>query len=145
MHVARATVYIGIDKALAMGVEAGLRDLYHRPRGPKIGDDAKLWVVNLACTKPKKLDYAAEVWSRRSLAAQVRKTCEDAGHPCLAQAGKATIQRILNERSLRPEKIRYYLERRDQQRVKRPSAETMVFTAAMIAFVLAIALAVNIE
>jgi hypothetical protein len=96
-----------------MGVNAGLKDLYHRPRAARIDEEAKVWVVNIACTKPKDLGYAAEVWSRKSLAAHVRKYAKEAGYPSLTKAGKATIQRILSERSLRPEKIRYYLERRD--------------------------------
>ena len=51
--VAPATVYKCVDKALGMGVAAGLRDLFHRPREAVIGDDAKAWVVHIACTKPK--------------------------------------------------------------------------------------------
>ncbi len=59
------------------------------------------------------LGYAAEVWSRRLLAEHVRGNCVKAGHPCLSRAAKATVHRILSERCLRPEKIRYYLEKRD--------------------------------
>lgn len=113
LTVSRDTIYKCIDKALGMGVSAGLKDLYHRPRSARIDEEAKVWVVNIACTKPKDLGYAAEVWSRKSLAAHVRKNAKEAGYPSLTKAGKATIQRILSERSLRPEKIRYYLERRD--------------------------------
>jgi hypothetical protein len=32
---------------------AALKDGYHRPKEPAIGDTAKAWVVHLACTKPK--------------------------------------------------------------------------------------------
>ena len=35
------------------------------------------------------------------------------GHPALARETKATVQRILSEAEIRPDKIRYYLERRD--------------------------------
>ena len=35
------TVYKCIDKALSMGVMAGLKDLYHRPKGPVITPEAK--------------------------------------------------------------------------------------------------------
>ena len=59
--VARDTVYKCIDKALEMGMDAGLRDLYHRPKEPAIGDDAKAWVTSLACTKPKDLGYSGVV------------------------------------------------------------------------------------
>jgi transposase len=102
-----------VDKALAMGANAGLRDLYHRPKEPVIGQDAKAWVTSLACTKPKDLGYAAELWTRSSLAKHVRIHCKEAGFPALGKAAKVTIHRILGENTLHPEKIRYYLERRD--------------------------------
>jgi transposase len=113
--VARDTVYKCIDKALAMGADAGLRDLYHRPKEPVIGDDAKAWVTSLACTKPKDLGYAAELWTRSSLAKHVRTHSQEAGFPALGKAAKVTVHRILEGNSLHPEKIRYYLERRDPE------------------------------
>jgi len=113
VNASRSLVYRCIDKALGMGIDAGLKDLPERGKEAIIGDDAKMWVMNIACIKPKDLGYAAEVWSRQSLAQHVRKCCKEAGHPILAKAGKSTIQRILNQGTLRPDKIRYYLERRD--------------------------------
>lgn len=115
LGVARGTVYKCVDKALAMGVDAGLRDLYHCPKESAIGDDAKAWVTSIACTKPKDLGYAAELWTRSSLAKHVRSHCREAGFPALSKAAKVTIQRILGENALQPEKIRYYLERRDPE------------------------------
>jgi hypothetical protein len=53
LGVNRPTIYRCIDKALAAGVASGLKDHYHRAKEPVITDDAKAWVVNLACTKPK--------------------------------------------------------------------------------------------
>jgi len=111
----RQTVYKCVDKALAMGVNAGLKDLFHRPKEPVITDDAKAWVTHIACTKPKELGYASELWTRRQLAEHVRTHAVAAGFPALVRAGKATVQRILAENSLHPEKIRYYLERRDPE------------------------------
>ncbi len=113
--VARDTVYKCIDKALSMGVDAGLRDLFHRPKEPVIGDDAKAWVTSIACTKPKDLGYAAELWTRASLAKHVRSHCQEAGFPALSKAAKVTVHRILEGNTLHPEKIRYYLERRDPE------------------------------
>lgn len=113
--VARDTVYKCVDKALEMGLEAGLRDLYHRPKEPVIVGDAKAWVTSIACTKPKELGYAAELWTRSSLAKHVRDHCQEAGFPALAKASKATVHRILSQNALHPEKIRYYLERRDPE------------------------------
>src|SRR5206468_6301273 len=80
---------------------------------PVITDDAKAWVVHLACSKPKELGYAAEVWTRSALARHVRQYARAEGHASLAHAAKATVHRILAEQPLHPEKVKYYLERRD--------------------------------
>lgn len=111
--VSRPTIYKCIDKALSAGVQAGLKDAFHRPKEPVILADAKAWVINLACTQPKDLGMAAEVWTLSALAQYVRKHAGDAGFPRLAQAAKATVWRILNEHALKPHRIRYYLEKRD--------------------------------
>ena len=114
-NISRPTIYKCIDKALAAGIETGLRDKYHRAKEPLITEEAKTWVVNLACTKPKDHGYAAEVWTLSSLAKHTRKHAPVAGHGCLKRAAKATIQRILKSQPLQPHKIRYYLQRRDEE------------------------------
>jgi transposase len=113
VKMTRKSVAKWIAKALAMGVGAALKDTYHRPKAPVITEEAKAWVVHLACSKPKELGYAAEVWTRKSLARHVREHAVEAGHPALSQAAKATVQRILAAQPLPPEKVKYYLERRD--------------------------------
>jgi len=113
LHVSKPTIYKCIDKALAAGPERGLKDLPHSPKQPVITEAAKLWVVNLACTKPTDHGYAAELWSQSQLAMHTRKHAPDAGHDCLRQASKATINRILKAQPLQPHKVKYYLERRD--------------------------------
>jgi transposase len=115
LGVSRVTIYHCLHKALAMGIEAGLKDAFHRPKEPVITDADKAWVVHLACTKPKELGHAAELWTRQSLAAHVRQQARSAGHPSLAQAAKATVQRILDQQHLQPHKVKYYLERRDPE------------------------------
>jgi transposase len=114
-QVSRPTIYKWIEKALAMGIEEGLKDKYHRPKEPVITQEAKAWVINLACQKPKDFGYSAEMWTRSALANHVRKYSQAAGHDCLKKAAKATVQRILNEHPIRPHKIAYYLERRDPE------------------------------
>jgi len=113
VHVSRPSIYKWIEKALAMGTDEGLKDKYHRPKEPVITEEAKAWVVNLACKKPTDYGYAAEMWTRRALAEHARKYGPVAGHDCLKKAAKATIQRILDEHPVRPHKMAYYLERRD--------------------------------
>lgn len=114
-QVSRPTIYKWIEKALAMGIEEGLKDKYHRPKEPVITEEAKAWVINLACQKPTDFGYAAEMWTRSALANHVRKHSQEAGHVCLQKAAKATVQRILDGHPIRPHKIAYYLERRDPE------------------------------
>jgi hypothetical protein len=73
MEITRKSVRKWINKALAMGAEAALKDAYHRLRAPVITEQARAWVVHLACSKPKELGYAAELWTRSLLAQQVRR------------------------------------------------------------------------
>lgn len=113
LHVSRPTIYKCIDKALAAGPEAGLKDHYHRPFEPVISNEAKTWVINLACTKPTDHGLAAELWTLSELAKFTRKHAPAEGHECLSRAAKATIWRILSENSIKPHKIKYYLEKRD--------------------------------
>jgi transposase len=113
MEMTRKSIRKWIDKALAMGAEAALKDAYHRPRAPVITEEARAWVVHLACSKPKELGYASELWTRSLLARHVRREAVQAGHPSLSRAAKATVQRILAEQPLHPERVRYYLEKRD--------------------------------
>lgn len=113
VNMTRKSVDKWIHRALSVGTSAALKDAYHRPKEPAIREDAKAWVVHLACSKPKDLGYAAEVWSRSALARHVREHAAEAGYPSLNKAAKATVQRILAAQPLHPEKVKYYLERRD--------------------------------
>ncbi len=113
VSMTRTSVAKWVGKALNVGLAAGLKDTYHRPRAPVITESAKAWVVHLACSKPRECGYAAELWTRQSLAQHVRRQAVAAGHPALARAAKATIQRILAQQPLHPDKVTYYLERRD--------------------------------
>ena len=113
VKMTRKSVAKWIERALAMGVEAALKDAYHRPYEPRISEEAKAWVVHLACCKPKDLGYAAELWTRSALARHVRQHAVEAGYPALAQAAKATVHRILAAQPLHPEKVKCYLQRRD--------------------------------
>jgi len=115
LDVSRPTIYKCIDKALTMGCETALKDKYHSPKVRVITDAAKAWVVNLACTKPKDHGYAAEIWSHRLLARHTRQHAPQAGHRCLSNAAKATIQRILKEGHIQPHKVRYFTENRDPE------------------------------
>jgi transposase len=113
LKMTRNSILKWIDKTLQVGAMVGIKDTPHKPREAVITDDAKAWVVNLACGKPKEFGYAAELWTRSALARHVREHAAQAGYPALAKAAKATVQRILDAQTLRPHRVKYYLERRD--------------------------------
>ena len=115
LKTTRPSVQKWVNKALAMGASAALKDTWHRPHAPVITEEAKAWVVHLACSKPRDHGYAAELWTRSLLAKHVRQNATSAGHPSLAQAVKATVHRILSAQDLHPERVRYYLEKRDPE------------------------------
>lgn len=127
LGVGRPMIYKCIDKALAAGVQMGLKDKYHRPHEPEITDEAKAWVVSLACTKPKDHGLAAELWSISALAKFVCETAEAAGFVRLSNAGKSTVWRILDDNDIKPHKIRYYLEKRDPQFDRKMQEVLMVY------------------
>ena len=123
----RPTIYRCIDKALAAGVQTGLKDRYHRPHEAEITDEAKAWVVSIACTKPKDHSLAAELWTISALANFVAERAEDAGFARLANAGKSTVWRILDDNKIKPHKIRYYLEKRDPDFDRKMQEVLMVY------------------
>jgi len=127
LGVSRPTIYKCIDKALAAGAQSGLKDRYHRPKEPVITQEAKAWVLSLACTKPKDHGLAAELWTLSALARHTREHASAQGHGSLARAGKATIWRILNAGEIKPQKVQYYLERRDAQFEEKMREVLMVY------------------
>jgi transposase len=132
VQMTRKSVAKWINRALAVGPNAALKDTYHRPKEPSITEEARAWVVSLACSKPKDLGYAAEMWTRSALANHVRGHAVQAGHSSLAKAVKATVQRILAEQPLHPEKIKYYLERRDPQFDEKMKNVLLVYQAVAL-------------
>lgn len=104
-----------LERARALGVVEALDDRPGRGRKRRITTEARAWLVSLACQKPKDLGYAQELWTRRLLAQHARTHCVAAGHPSLQQVVKATVSRILTANAVRPDRIEYYLEKRDPE------------------------------
>jgi transposase len=102
-----------VNKALQVGPLAALEDLPGRGKPAAISEEARAWVVSLACQKPKDLGYAAELWTTQLLASHIRQHCTVQGHPSLLRLARGTVSKILRQSQVRPHKISYYLERRD--------------------------------
>jgi len=111
--VNRNTVVLCISKCLQFGLEAALND-FQRPGKPaQLTDDAKAWVLQLACQKPKDLGYSYELWTYQLLTQHIRQQCVSAGYPSLQKLSRSKLHHLLKTAELRPHKVRYYVEKRD--------------------------------
>ena len=115
MATTRPLVERVIDKALAFDPLQALKDLPRPGRTPQIDDEAKSWVLSVACRKPKELGHAHEFWTYSLLAQHIRTHCEAAGYPALARFGKGRLHDLLSKSNIKPHKISYYLERKDPE------------------------------
>lgn len=113
--LSRESVYSNIDRALAFGPLAALKDLSGRGINAKISDEDKAWVIHLACSSPRDSGYAHELWTYSLLSKHVKKKCNDKGYPRLKNASKSLVYGILNKAGIKPHKISYYLEKRDDR------------------------------
>jgi transposase len=104
-----------VDKALEFGAFTALNDLPRSGRPAEISDDAKAWVVSIACTSPTKFGYAAETWTYSALANYIKKNCISVGYPSLIKTGKSFLNNVLSKSNIKPHKISYYLEKKDPE------------------------------
>ena len=108
-----------VSRVLARYREGGLGlALGDRPRAgrPKTVSDADtLWVVALACSKPKDVGcrIKRELWYPALFCDHVREVAEEQGHARMATACDETILRVLEEARIQPFRLRYYCSRKD--------------------------------
>ena len=112
--VTRHTVRRCVRRAQSLGVMAALNDRPRPGKAPRITPEARAWLVSLACQKAKDLGYPHELWTTRLLARHAREHAAAAGHPCMASIVQGTVCKILARQEVKPHKVRYYLERRDE-------------------------------
>ncbi len=62
-----------MDKALSIGAVVALDDLPGRGRKREITDEARAWLVSLACRKPTDLGYSLKLWTTALVAQHVSK------------------------------------------------------------------------
>jgi len=115
LGVHHQTVQRCIERAESDGPVAALDDRPRPGKEPVITPEAKTWLVSLACDKAKEHGYPHELWTTRLLARHAREHGPGAGHPCLARLVRGTVSKLLSHEQIRPHKIRYYLERRDEE------------------------------
>lgn len=113
LAVSTATVRLCISKFNKGGVDAALFDIQRPGRPSEITDDAKAWIISIACQRPTELGYAQELWTLTSLHKHIQTHAENAGYPRLSTVTKPYIQKFLKEQNIKPFKIKYYCEKRD--------------------------------
>lgn len=113
LDLTRPSIRFCIDKYLEGGLNCALEDKSGRGVKAEIFEDAKLWVVNIACQKPKDLGYSAELWYPALLTKHVNLVAESEGYPRMATAFVSSIRKILREARLNPHKVTYYCEKID--------------------------------
>src|SRR6516165_11616831 len=106
--VTHQTVERCLRRVERLGVMAALDDSPRPGREPVITDEARTFVVDLACRKAKDLGYPHELWTTRLLARHVREHGPRAGHECLATLAQGTLCKILSAHAVKPHKVRYF-------------------------------------
>ena len=105
------------EQGARYGADAALKDTWHRPHAPVITEEAKAWVVHLGLLQTEGTRLRGRTMDAKfaGSACSLQHAKQGVGHPSLAKAGKATMQRILSTQELHPERVHYYLERRDPE------------------------------
>jgi len=111
----RNSVLLCLEKYRNGGVENALSDAPGRGRNPEITDEEKAWILSIACQLPYQLGYAAETWTHAKLTAHITKNAETAGYTRLSTISMSSVQKILEQASIKPHKIKYYCEKRDSE------------------------------
>jgi len=112
--VTHQTVQRCLSRAVRFGLMAALDDSPRPGKAPEITAEARAWLAALACRKAKDLGYPHELWTTRLLARHARLDGPAAGHDCLARIAQGTVCKLLAREEVKPHKVRYYLERRDE-------------------------------
>ena len=103
------TVRRCIDQYLSNGINPALFDEERSGRPPEITDDAKAWIISIACQKPCGPGYAAELWTLSALHKHIQTSAEQAGYPRLKTVTKPWLQKYLKKMDIRPFRSKYYL------------------------------------
>lgn len=113
LEVSVPTVRRCVERFHTYGMDLALSDDDRSGRPVEITDDAKAWIISIACRKPCELGYAAELWTLAALHKHIQNFADDAGFPRLKTVTKPWLQKYLKQMDIKPFKIRYYPERKD--------------------------------
>lgn len=116
-EVGLSTVSINkiLKKWTTLGVQAALEDLPRAGRPKVIGIEARTWITSLACTIPDSLPDGpgTQLWTTTSLTRYVQTHCVRHGLPELQTVQPSTVWTVLNDRQIKPHRMKYYLVKKD--------------------------------
>lgn len=71
---------------------------------------------SLACSKPRELPDgpALELWTLSALTTYIRTHCKEYGFDRFESVATSTIWYLLNDSEIKSHRIRYYLEKKDE-------------------------------
>lgn len=130
LRIDRQRVTRCVRRVMAVGPLKAIDDLPRSGRRAEITEAARTWLIGEACVKAKECGYPHELWTLRLLAAHAREHGPVAGHACLAELAPSTVHEVLNSQSIKPHKVRYYLQRRDPAFEERKAEVLEVYAAA---------------
>ena len=113
LNISKRTVRLCISKFNKGGLDSALFDAKRSGRPNEVSDDAKAWIINIACQRPADLGYSQELWTLAKLHKHVQQHAQQAGFPRLTTITKAYVQKLLRDNQIKPFKIKYYCEKRD--------------------------------
>ena len=117
LGISRPVVNKIIKRFSSAGVQAALEDAARPGRPKELDPEQQTWIISLACSKPRELPDgpALELWTLSALTNYVRSHCKEHGFDRLESVAASTIWYLLNESEIKPHRIRYYLEKKDEQ------------------------------
>lgn len=113
LDVNKNTVRLCISKYNSGGLGAALFNEKRSGRPVEISNDAKAWIINIACQRPVDLGYPQGLWTLTDLQKHINQYAKESGSPRLETVTRSYIQKFLKEQDIKPFKSKYYCEKRD--------------------------------
>lgn len=117
MGLSSPTIAKIIKKAAVYGVKGALEDLNRSGRPKVISPEGEVWILSLACQIPETLPGAPQTqfWTTQALTDYIHKNCKSKGLDELEKISARTVWSILNNREIKPHRVKYYLKRKDPE------------------------------
>ena len=132
LGISRHKVIRTISRVLKIGIQDGLNDLPGRGRSKTISPEAKTWIIGVYCRKPIEFGYPHEIWTQRLLQKYIQENAIDEGYPELSKISQGTISKICNASTIKPFKIRSYIQKRDPDFKEKSAAVLHTYQEANI-------------